>query len=132
MLLRHSLEVKDTHFLESKLPDAPVIIQANETQIKQVFWNLLRNSIQAMPDGGKLNVELKDLPGKNIQIVFADTGGGISPEYLENLYEPFSSQAGGTGLGLSIVHKIVRDHGGRIDVQSEVGQGTKITVELPH
>ncbi len=132
ILLRHSPEVKATHLLESDLPDAPVNIRANETQIKQVFWNLLQNSIQAMPDGGKLNVRLNESPGKNIQIVFEDTGGGISPEYLENMFEPFSSEARGTGLGLSIVHKIVRDHGGRIDVQSEVGEGTRITVELPH
>jgi two-component system sensor histidine kinase PilS (NtrC family) len=131
VLLRHSPEVKATHLLESDLPDAPVNIRANETQIKQVFWNLLQNSIQAMPDGGKLNVRLNESPGKNIQIVFEDTGGGISPEYLENMFEPFSSEARGTGLGLSIVHKIVRDHGGRIDVQSAVGEGTKITVELP-
>lgn len=131
-LLRHSPEVQTTHLLESDLPDAPVNIRANETQIKQVFWNLLQNSIQAMPDGGKLNVRLNESPGKNIQIVFEDTGGGISPEYLENMFEPFSSEARGTGLGLSIVHKIVREHGGRIDVQSEVGAGTKITVELPH
>jgi two-component system sensor histidine kinase PilS (NtrC family) len=131
ILLRHSPEVNGTHLLESELPDAPVNIRANETQIKQVFWNLLRNSIEAMPDGGRLNVKLNEAPGKNVQIVFEDTGGGMSPEYLENMFEPFSSQARGTGLGLSIVHKIIRDHGGRIDVQSEVGEGTKITVELP-
>ncbi len=131
-LLRHSPEVKETHVLECELPDAPVIIKANETQIKQVFWNLLKNSIQAMPDGGKLNVKLNEFPGKNVQIVFEDTGDGISAEYLEHLFEPFSSHARGTGLGLSIVHKIVRDHGGRIDVQSQIGEGTKITVELPH
>lgn len=131
-LLRHSPEVKDTHVLECELSETPVNIKANETQIKQVFWNLLKNSIQAMPDGGKLNVKLNEFPGKNVQIVFEDTGGGISPEYLEHLFEPFSSHARGTGLGLSIVHKIVRDHGGRIDVQSQIGEGTKITVELPH
>ena len=132
ILLRHSPEVNGTHLLESELPDAPVNIRANETQIKQVFWNLLRNSIEAMPDGGRLNVKLNEAPGKNVQIVFEDTGGGISPEYLENMFEPFSSEARGTGLGLSIVHKIISDHGGRIDIQSEVGEGTKITVELPH
>ena len=132
ILLRHSPEVKDTHVLESELPETPINIKANETQIKQVFWNLLKNSLQAMPDGGKLKVRLNEFPGKNVQIVFEDTGGGISPEYLEHLFEPFSSHARGTGLGLSIVHKIVRDHGGRIDVQSQVGKGTKITVELPH
>jgi two-component system sensor histidine kinase PilS (NtrC family) len=132
VLLRHSPEVKDTHVLESKLPETPVNIKANETQIKQVFWNLLKNSLQAMPDGGKLSVGLNEALGKNVQIVFEDTGAGINPDYLEHLFEPFSNHARGTGLGLSIVHKIVRDHGGRIDVQSQVGEGTKITIELPH
>ena len=131
-LLRHSPEVKATHNLKCELPDAPVNIKANETQIKQVFWNLLKNSLQAMPDGGKLNVRLNEFPGKSIQIVFEDTGGGISSEYLEHLFEPFSSHARGTGLGLSIAHKIIRDHNGRIDVQTQIGEGTKITVELPH
>lgn len=130
-LLRLSPEVKATHLLEFEPPKKQIKIQGNETQIKQVFWNILRNSLQAMPSGGKLNVRLKEFPEKNVQIIFEDTGIGISPEYLEHLFEPFSNHANGTGLGLSIVHKIVRDHGGRIDVQSRENRGTKITVELP-
>ncbi len=131
-LLRHSPEVKENHFFDSELPEKPVIISVNETQIKQVLWNLLQNSIQAMPNGGKLSLKLREFPGKNIQIIFEDTGEGISSEKLEHLFEPFSDGAKGTGLGLSIVHKIISEHGGRIDVQSEIGKGTKITVELPH
>ena len=131
-LLRHSPEVKETHLLEADLPGNPVKISTNETQIKQVCWNLLQNSIQAMPDGGSVSIRLKELPGRHVQIVFQDTGTGISPDNMEHLFEPFSNAARGTGLGLSIVHKIISDNGGRIDVQSAHGEGTKITVELPH
>jgi two-component system sensor histidine kinase PilS (NtrC family) len=131
LLLKHSPEVLENHSLEFELPAAPVKIKANETQIKQVFWNLSKNSIQAMPEGGKLNVRIKEFPGKNVQIVFEDTGAGINPESLEHLFEPFATGARGTGLGLSIVHKIISDHGGRIDVQSQRKIGTRITVELP-
>lgn len=131
MLLKHSPEVGEKHLLEFEMPEIPVKIKANATQIKQVFWNLSKNSIQAMPEGGKLNVKIKELSGKNVQIVFEDTGAGINPESLEHLFEPFAAGARGTGLGLSIVHKIISDHGGRIDVQSKQKKGTKITVELP-
>lgn len=131
-LLRHSPEIKETHLLEAELPGTPVKISATETQIKQVCWNLLQNSLQAMPDGGSLSVKLKELPGQHVQLVFQDTGAGISPDNMTHLFEPFSNGARGTGLGLSIVHKIISDNGGRIDVQSAQGEGTKITVELPH
>jgi two-component system sensor histidine kinase PilS (NtrC family) len=131
-LLKHSPEVKDTHSLEFEPPPAPVKIRANETQLKQVFWNLSKNSIQAMPDGGRLNIRIKESPSKKVQIVFEDTGAGISAKALEHLFEPFADGARGTGLGLSIVRKIINDHGGRIEVQSRQKKGTKITVELPH
>jgi signal transduction histidine kinase len=112
-------------------PKKPIKTQVSETQIKQVFWNLLQNSIHAMPDGGNVVVKLNQLPGKRVQIVFQDSGPGISKDNLEHLFEPFSIAAGGTGLGLSIVHKIVNDNGGRIDVGTVNGEGTQITVELP-
>jgi two-component system sensor histidine kinase PilS (NtrC family) len=130
-LLRHSPEVKDTHVLTFDPPDDPVKINANETQIKQVFWNLLQNSIQATPGGGTLAVAVKENGEKNACITIDDNGGGMSDESLEHLFEPFSRGSRGTGLGLSIVHNIVRDHGGRIDVQSKPGEGTCITIELP-
>jgi two-component system sensor histidine kinase PilS (NtrC family) len=134
VLLRHSPEIKDTHRVDSELPESPVMIKANETQIKQVFWNILRNSVEAMPDGGNLRVRLNEIPERNIQITFEDTGRGISKENLEHLFEPFSSGGGsnGTGLGLSIVRKIVQDHGGHIEIQSRENIGTKVIVEFPH
>ncbi len=131
MLLKHSPELNETHQFELEIPEKPVLIKANETQIKQILWNLLQNSIQAMPDGGNITIKLKEFSGRHVELVVHDTGDGIAPEYLKHLFEPFSDDARGTGLGLSIVHKIISEHGGRIDVQSKIGNGTKITVELP-
>lgn len=130
-LLEHSPERTVHHSIKCELPDSPVVVRANESQIKQVFWNLSRNSMQAMPDGGELNVRLNSTAGRNVTITFEDTGRGIGREQLDKIFEPFSDGAKGTGLGLSIVHKIVTEHGGRIDIESKINEGTKVTVELP-
>lgn len=131
-LLRHSPDVRPGHELLEQLPTQPVFIFADSTQVKQIFWNLARNSIQAMPEAGRLTIKLENLGRSRIRIVFEDTGAGMSPERVEQLFEPFSrSTSGGTGLGLSIVYQIIRDHSGTINVSSIEGEGTTITVELP-
>jgi two-component system, NtrC family, sensor histidine kinase PilS len=131
-LLKHSPDIKEHHVLELDLPDEPLSLSADATQLKQVFWNLTRNAIMAMPNGGKLSVKAQKLLNGRTQILFNDTGCGMSPQQVEQLFEPFSkSTTGGTGLGLSIVYQIVRDHGGTIKVRSLEGQGSTITVELP-
>ena len=85
-----------------------------------------------MPEGGRLRVAVEAVPNNRIKIVFEDTGSGMSPEQVEQLFEPFSnSTSGGTGLGLSIVYQIIRDHGGTINVRSIEEEGTRITIELP-
>jgi signal transduction histidine kinase len=104
---------------------------ADASQLKQVFWNIARNALHAMPGGGTLRAELSPAAGRRLRITFTDTGQGMSPEQVEHLFEPFSSRTGGTGLGLSIVYQIVRDHGGTINVRSLEGQGTTIAIELP-
>lgn len=129
-LLEHSPERKENHTVEFVIPDEPIVIRANQSQIKQVFWNLARNAIQAMPGGGLLRVELMR-SGRNARILFEDTGKGIDPDHLEHIFEPFSDKASGTGLGLSICHRIITDHGGRIEIESEVRKGTKVVVEFP-
>ncbi|MDQ2918665.1 MAG: ATP-binding protein, partial [Verrucomicrobiota bacterium] len=130
-LLKHSPDILDHHRLETELPDHPVLISADGTQLKQIFWNLARNALGAMPSGGKLKISLQEI-GNRIRILFEDTGCGMSPEQVEKLFEPFSdSTTGGTGLGLSIVYQIVRDHNGTINVRSIENKGTTITVELP-
>jgi two-component system sensor histidine kinase PilS (NtrC family) len=131
-LLRHSPEIRDGHVLEDDLPEEPLMANVDASQLKQVFWNLSRNALQAMPEGGTLRAELRASAGGRIRIIFKDTGRGMTPEQVEHLFEPFSSYTtGGTGLGLSIVYQIIRDHGGTINVRSREGQGTTITVELP-
>jgi two-component system sensor histidine kinase PilS (NtrC family) len=131
-LLRHSPETRPEHVLEEALPAEPVPAMADESAVKQVFWNLARNALIAMPEGGRLRAEMERLDEGRVRITFADTGRGMSPAQVERLFEPFSSSTtGGTGLGLSIVYQIIRDHGGTINVRSREGHGTTITVELP-
>ena len=130
-LMRHSPEVNPNQKLLEELPAEPIFAEADEGQLKQVFWNLARNALQAMPSGGTLRAKLEKNSDSRLRIAFMDTGRGMSPDQVEHLFEPFSSTTGGTGLGLSIVYQIIRDHGGTINVRSLVGQGTTITVELP-
>jgi two-component system sensor histidine kinase PilS (NtrC family) len=130
-LMRHSPEIGDNQSIVEELPGEPLFAQADEGQLKQVFWNLARNALQAMPQGGTLRATLERNSDQRLRIAFSDTGCGMSPEQVEHLFEPFSSTTGGTGLGLSIVYQIIRDHGGTINVRSRVGQGTIITVDLP-
>jgi two-component system, NtrC family, sensor histidine kinase PilS len=131
-LLRHSPETRDGHTIEEDFPDTPVSVQADAAGLRQVFWNLARNALSAMPAGGRLRVELRPTNYSRVRITFTDTGQGMSPEQVERLFEPFSSSTtGGTGLGLSIVYQIIRDHGGTINVRSREGHGTTIIIELP-
>ena len=125
-LIRHSPDITPEHQFRFDV-DSGVLIQADETQIKQVFWNLARNAIQSMPDGGELRVSLKRADRSAI-VKFRDNGIGMSEEIREHAFEPFVSGSGGTGLGLSIVYKIVKDHGGTIDIQSTPGEGTRVTM----
>lgn len=131
-LLRHSPELLDGHRLEEDLPDEPLPALADVEGVRQVFWNLTRNALKAMPDGGTLRAEMHRTAPGSVRITFTDTGRGMTPSQVERLFEPFSSSTtGGTGLGLSIVYQIIRDHGGTINVRSREGHGTTITIELP-
>lgn len=131
-LLRHSPEIRDDHKFLERIPDKAVLALADSSQLKQVIWNLARNSINAMPEGGTLSIGVEQVPNDRVRIIFEDSGVGMPAEKVEQLFEPFSnSTTGGTGLGLSIVYQIVRDHNGTINVRSSEGEGTIITVELP-
>ena len=130
-LLRHSAEINESQVIKEEVPDTPLLIAADSEQLQQVFWNLARNALQAMPKGGTLQATLEQRSPDRLRIAFADSGRGMSPDQVEHLFEPFSSTTGGTGLGLSIVYQIIRDHGGTINVRSRLGQGTTITIELP-
>jgi two-component system sensor histidine kinase PilS (NtrC family) len=131
-LLRHSPDLKPGHSLVESLPDEPITVFADSAQLKQIVWNLARNSINALGDEGTLKIVVEPVPNNRVRLIFEDTGAGMSPETVEQLFEPFtSSTSGGTGLGLSIVYQIIRDHNGAINVRSAEGEGTVITVELP-
>jgi signal transduction histidine kinase len=101
-------------------------------QLKQVFLNIITNAIHAMPDGGSITIRTFTM-GDYILASFSDTGHGISSEVRQRIFEPFFStkKDKGTGLGLSISYRIIQDHLGRIDVESELGKGTTFTVRLP-
>lgn len=130
-LLRNSAEVLDRHRIEVRLdpPAAPLI--ADPDQVSQIFWNLARNALRAMPDGGTLTI-VGRLEDDCYRMQVIDTGRGMSDEQLANLFHPFQSFFdGGTGIGMAIVYRIVQEHGGRLHVASRPGNGTTITVELP-
>jgi signal transduction histidine kinase len=113
--------------------DVPEVL-ADAESLRSVFTNLYINALQAI-DGqrGSLNVKISaDDEGKRARIEIKDTGQGIAPENISHLFEPyFSTKETGTGLGLAIVKKAVDDHGGTIEVQSELGRGTTFTITLP-
>jgi hypothetical protein len=105
-------------------------LRADAEQIKTCFSNLMINAIQAMPGGGSLSVSLQPNSSR-IHIEFADTGVGIDPEAMEQIFEPYySTKETGIGLGLPLTRKIIEEHGGRISVVSETGRGTTFTVTL--
>jgi len=130
-LLRHSPELRPSQQVLDEIPDSPLYVNADAEQMRQVFWNLARNALQAMNQGGTLRAEVASNSNGRVRITFFDTGCGMSPGQVEHLFEPFSSTTGGTGLGLSIVYQIIRDHGGTINVRSREGEGTTISLELP-
>lgn len=104
----------------------------NAGQFKQVFWNLIKNAVKAMPEGGRLRLDFLGPQRKEIRVIVADTGKGMTDEDKEHLFEPFySGFENGRGLGMSIVRKIVDDYDGRIDVRSELNKGTEVAITLP-
>ena len=130
-LLRNSPELGERHELEVELDPPSVQIHADPDQISQIFWNLVRNALRAMEDGGSLRVAGRP-EGDRYLLEVSDSGHGMSEEERANLFHPFQSFFDtGTGIGMAIVYRIVEEHGGRVTVSSRPGGGTRITVELP-
>ncbi len=118
-----------TSYNKSRVP-----VKMDVSQMKQVFFNIVRNACDAMPEGGELRVSTAHQPAGNghVRVAVEDTGIGIAGEYLGRIFDPFfSMHHEGTGLGLAISKKIVERHGGKIDVQSKLGEGTSFAVVLP-
>ena len=130
-LLANSKELRPDHRIKPDIVPPSFFIVGDPDQIRQVFWNLARNAMQAMPNGGTLAVSTEVQDGE-YSIVFRDSGHGMSESDLRKLFTPFRTNfPSGTGLGMAISYRIVQDHGGRIDVESKEGVGTAITVSLP-
>lgn len=115
-------------------------IDADEGQVNQALNNLLINATQAMPDGGVVKVRAENIftedaatpAGRFVRIIIKDSGVGIPPDILSKVFDPyFTTKTGGSGLGLASVYSIVKRHGGRVDVASEVGHGTEFEIYLP-
>ena len=134
-LMRKQLEQGHVTVQTDYEPDLPVVMAVAD-HLKQVFLNIILNALEAMPQGGTLQVRTRteqDDDGKQmVTIAFQDTGVGIPESDLDQIFDPFySTRPGGTGLGLSVSYDIVARHGGRIEVESQVGQGSTFTVILP-
>lgn len=113
--------------LEQRLPLAPL----DATQMQQVLVNLVKNAMQAMTKGGTLTLRTGESP-EGVWLSVADTGGGIPQEQINRIFEPFfTTKKKGSGLGLMIVQRIIRAHGGRIELESDVGRGTVFRIWLP-
>jgi len=130
-LLRNSPEVKPEHSIDFEADEGPHVCLADRYQISQVFWNLSRNALEAMPDGGRLTIRLRRREDVVVLSV-RDEGRGLDREAQRRIFEPFRSGGGsGTGLGLAIVFRIVREHRGDISVKSAPLRGTEFEVHLP-
>jgi len=129
-LLQPELENRGLHVrtkLARQLPATPIDAQ----QIQQVLVNLVKNAIQAMTKGGTLSIQTGET-SYDVWVSVTDTGGGIPQEQINRIFEPFyTTKKKGSGLGLMIVQRIVRTHGGRIEVESQVGRGTTFRIWLP-
>jgi len=127
-LMRNSPELKPDHRIETQL--RPIVMDVDESMMRQVFYNLATNAFKAMPDGGTLTIRLESRNGK-AQIRFEDKGRGFGEDELKRLFVPFNSTfKNGTGLGLPIVYQIVNAHNGTISVQSKKGSGTTVIIDL--
>jgi len=127
-------ERKVSLFLEP--PDVDVVVKGNGEKLRQAFLNIAINSLQAMPGGGSLTISTSACPADGTaamcEIRFCDSGEGIDPESLARVFEPFyTTKEDGTGLGLAITRKIVEGHGGTLQVDSALGEGTTVFVRLP-
>ncbi len=136
LLLRNSAEVKPHHIIDVDVSAEPVWCEADENQIRQIVWNLATNGVRAMANGGHLRMTVsseRESEGDEwVVLAVQDEGCGIAPEDVDEIFQPFrSSFERGTGLGLATVHRVVTDYNGTINVASQVGVGTLMSVRLP-
>jgi signal transduction histidine kinase len=126
-------EIKDRDIVvEQELRSDLPLLHLDRDQLKQAFYNVIKNSFEAMKRRGILHIRT-DMDESHVLIRFTDTGGGISAENLSHVFEPyFTTKPSGTGLGLLIVRRIVREHGGELSMESSEGKGLTLTIRLPY
>ncbi len=127
-------EARNIHQVKEFTRDLPPV-WVDEKQLQQVFFNVIINAIQAMKDGGTLLVQsdLAKSDGKDVvRVLIGDTGPGIKPDDLKNIFTPFfTTKTQGTGLGLAICRQLMEQQNGRIDISSRLGEGTRVVIEIP-
>ena len=131
-LLKNSEEFRPTHQLRTQFHPEQIPVAVDPNRMRQVFWNLAKNALKAMPEGGTLTVKaLGEMDGQ-VLVSFADEGFGMAEAEVGRNFQPFhGSFRNGTGLGLAIVYRIVQEHQGRIRVKSRRGTGTEVQILLP-
>jgi two-component system sensor histidine kinase PilS (NtrC family) len=130
-LLRNSDDLLPGHRVQALLEPPTHVLIGDPDHVSQIFWNLVRNALKAMPRGGTLQVEGTPLPG-GYRLSVADDGQGMTAAEQADLFQPFRSYHRGTGgIGMAIVYRLVQEHGGTLAVDSRAGRGTTIAVELP-
>jgi PAS domain S-box-containing protein len=125
-------ELKDRGLqVEGELPMSTPVIMADRNQLKQVFFNLMKNALEAMQPGGRLSIKVR-ADDDSVFVAIADTGTGIKADDLAKLFQPYhTTKVSGHGLGLMIVQRIMRDHGGHVGIESKEGLGTVVTLQFP-
>jgi two-component system NtrC family sensor kinase len=129
-LVDNQAHIQGVEIVRELSPLPPVL--GDFGQLRQAFMNVASNACEAMEKGGRLTVRTREIPGDlDVEVVFEDTGPGIPPERLRKIFDPFfTTKERGTGLGLSVVYGVVEKHGGRIEVDSEEGRGTRFIIRL--
>jgi len=131
LLSYHKLPSSTVNIEKDLDKDLPPI-KGDLNQLQEVFVNLILNAHQSMPEGGRITIKTSNFQNLCAQIRISDTGHGISPQDIKNLFMPFfSTKQNGTGLGLSICYNIIKNHNGAIDVESQVDKGTTFIIKLP-
>ncbi len=132
LLAEHDSKREKIQIIKEFSSDVPLVL-ADAKKLQQAFLNIIFNAFGAMEDGGDLTIKTSfNKSTKVLNIAFSDTGIGISDEGQKKIFDPFyTAKASGTGLGLTISHQIISSHQGRINVKSEMGQGTTFTISLP-
>jgi len=125
-------EIQDRDItVEAETPADLPVVKADRNQVKQVFFNLIKNAIEAMQPGGILRIKTR-VDDDNVYLLFGDTGAGIKQDDLVRLFQPYhTTKPGGHGLGLMIVQRIMREHGGQVGIESKEGVGTLVTLQFP-